>query len=541
MSKFLKHCACTKCGSSDANSVFDDGHEYCFSCGVNIPAAMGSGFEDMANDMPWIDDIPVKGDKTNTVAVFAMPSVAYQPITDRRITKQTAQHYGVIVNDGKHYYPYKDASGQVVAAKIRTVATKTFATQGAWSSAGLFGQTTFTKGGKYVTITEGELDALATYQMSGSQWPVVSIRNGAKSAVKDCKAAYEWLDSFDNIVICFDGDEPGIAAAKEVGELFQGKAKIFLHPNGCKDACDYLVAGKEAEFLKHWWKAETQKPEGVVNVADIKERLLMPPVKGIDWCFPTLTKLTYGRRYGELYGFGAGVGVGKTDVFTQQIAYDIQTLGIKVGVIYLEQNVVETAQRVMGKIDQCLYHIPSAGWSREEYVDSVDKLTQREQLYMMEHFGSLSWESVKSTIRYFAKAYDIKMIYLDHLTALSANEVDERRALDGIMADMASLAQSLGIIIHFVSHLTTPEGKQSHEEGARVMEKQFTGSRAIARWSNLMIGLERDKQHADIIERQTTTVRILKDRYTGAATGETFKLRYNTATGTLSELYAESL
>lgn len=29
------------------------------------------------------------------------------------------------------------------------------------------------------------------------------------------------------------------------------------------------------------------------------------------WPFPTLTKLTYGRRKGELYGFGAGVGVGK--------------------------------------------------------------------------------------------------------------------------------------------------------------------------------------------------------------------------------------
>jgi twinkle protein len=141
---------------------------------------------------------------------------------------------------------------------------------------------------------------------------------------------------------------------------------------------------------------------------------------------------------------------------------------------------------------------------------------------------------VKNIIRYFSKAYGIKLIYLDHLTALSANEQDERRALDGIMADMASLAQSDGLIIHFVSHLTTPEGKP-HEEGGRVMEKHFTGSRAIARWSHYMFGLERNKQDEDPVKRQTTTFRVLKDRFSGRATAEKFGLFYNRETGILNE------
>ena len=128
----------------------------------------------------------------------------------------------------------------------------------------------------------------------------------------------------------------------------------------------------------------------------------------------------------------------------------------------------------------------------------------------------------------------IEHIYLDHLTALSANEQDERRALDGIMADMASLAQSDGLIIHFISHLTTPDGKP-HEEGGRVMEKHFTGSRAIARWSHYMFGLERDKQAEDERERQTTTFRVLKDRFTGRATAAKFGLFYDKNSGMLSE------
>jgi twinkle protein len=141
---------------------------------------------------------------------------------------------------------------------------------------------------------------------------------------------------------------------------------------------------------------------------------------------------------------------------------------------------------------------------------------------------------VKGIIRYFAKAYDIKMIYLDHLTALAANEQDERRALDGIMADMASLAQSDGLIIHFVSHLTTPEGK-AHEEGGRVLEKHFTGSRAIARWAAFLFGLERDKQAVDPVKRQTTTFRVLKDRFSGRSSGEKFGIFYDKNTGYLRE------
>lgn len=146
----------------------------------------------------------------------------------------------------------------------------------------------------------------------------------------------------------------------------------------------------------------------------------------------------------------------------------------------------------------------------------------------------MEWKTIKSIIKFFNKSYDIEHIYLDHLTALSANELDERRALDGIMADMAGLAQELGIIIHFISHLTTPDGKP-HEEGGRVMEKHFTGSRAIARWSHYMFGLERNKQHPDLVKRQTTTLRVLKDRFTGKATGMTFGLLYNQQNGVLIE------
>jgi twinkle protein len=53
------------------------------------------------------------------------------------------------------------------------------------------------------------------------------------------------------------------------------------------------------------------------------------------------------------------------------------------------------------------------------------------------------------------------------------------------MKEMAALANELQIIILFVSHLTTPEGKP-HEEGGRVTIRHFKGSRAIGFWSHFM-------------------------------------------------------
>lgn len=125
----------------------------------------------------------------------------------------------------------------------------------------------------------------------------------------------------------------------------------------------------------------------------------------------------------------------------------------------------------------------------------------------------------------------MKDIFLDHLTALAAaiDEQDERKAIDKIMAELSALTQELDCTIYYISHLTTPDGKP-HEEGGRVFEKHFRGSRSIAYWSHFMFAMERNKQSDD-----PTTFRVLKDRYTGDSAGLTFGLRYDTKTGLLEE------
>src|SRR3546814_10770746 len=78
-------------------------------------------------------------------------------------------------------------------------------------------------------------------------------------------------------------------------------------------------------------------------------RALQPVEWGIPWWRPTLTKWTFGRRWGETYLLGAGAGVGKTDFCTQSICFDVLELGLMTAVIYLEQKTGETVKRVAVK------------------------------------------------------------------------------------------------------------------------------------------------------------------------------------------------
>ena len=515
---FLRHIPCENCGSSDANSLFSDGHKFCFACEAYVH---GDGEVSTHNH---------SGKKR----MEGLLTGEFKALQKRGLTEGTCRKFGYQVGRDKNdilvqIAPYYDESGTVVAQKIR-YANKSFKFIGEPKKATLFGSHLWNNGKKLV-ITEGEIDAMSASQVQNNKWPVVSIPNGAQGAKKSLAKCLDYLNGFEEVILMFDQDEPGRKAAIECAELFApGKCKIASLP--LKDANECLQAGREQDIIQAIWNAKPYRPDGLVSVADLMDELTQPVEIGYPWWLQPLTDLTVGRRKGEIYGLGAGTGVGKTDFLTQQIAYDITTLGMKVGTVFLEQKPTETAKRVAGKIKGRRFHVPNSGWSKEELVDAVQGLNGK--LVMYDSFGETEWDVIKGKIRFMAVAEGIELIYLDHLTAM-ADTADEKGSLEQIMKEMAGLANELGIIITFVSHLTTPEGKP-HEEGGRVTIRHFKGSRAIGFWSYFMFGLERDQQHDDPRLRQVTTFRILKDRYTGQATGETIYLGYDGDTGLLAQI-----
>jgi twinkle protein len=84
-----------------------------------------------------------------------------------------------------------------------------------------------------------------------------------------------------------------------------------------------------------------------------------------------------------------------------------------------------------------------------------------------------------------------------------------------------------------LSHLKRPEGR-GHEEGAATSLAQLRGSASIAQLSDIVLGAERNGQADDLIERNTTHVRVLKNRFSGI-TGPACSLLYSKETGRMIE------
>ena len=513
-SQFVAHEACPNCGSSDGLARYDDGHGFCFVC---RKPERGTGDAEQPERRPRVAyDLVAPGE--------------FRDLDKRRLSADVCRKFGYTTRDGKQIAPYHDKDGRVVAQKIRTK-DKEFSVAGDMKTATLFGQKLFKGGGKMLTICEGEIDAMSAFKMNGG-FPVVSIPNGAAGAAKAIAANLEFVESFDRVVLAFDMDEPGQDAAQEVVKLLTpGKGCIASLP--LKDANECLVAGRTKDFTSAVWEAKPYRPDGIVSVGDLIERLNKPIEWGLPWFLDSLTKLTYGRRYSEVYMLGAGTGVGKTDFLVQQIEYDINTLKEKVGVVFLEQGPEETTRRICGKECGRLFHVPGGEWTQEELMDAVHRVDKDDRVRFYDSFGACEWDVIKLNIRFMAKSEGIKIFYLDHLTAM-ADPSNERESLETIMRDLATLAKNLNIILHVVSHLSTPDGKP-HEEGGRVMIRHFKGSRAIGFWSHFMFGMKRDQQAKKKEIRETTTFRCLKDRFTGKSTGQVLYLGYDGDTGRLSE------
>ena len=241
---FVKmHLPCTLCSSSDAACLNEDGSAFCFSCSTYIKNYTGGGKETIIEETEF--EIHKRNKKMEgSDSSSPQSSLVFTELTDRKLSLATAKKYGVkatVVNGEivNHHYPYFNGH-ELAATKVRG-RDKTFIWSGSAKEVGLFGENLFKAGGKFITLTEGECDAMAAYELMGSKWPVVSVKSGAAGGVKDVKANLEYLESFGTIVINFDNDKVGKEAAIEVAKVFTpGKAKIMTMPVDFKDANDML-------------------------------------------------------------------------------------------------------------------------------------------------------------------------------------------------------------------------------------------------------------------------------------------------------------
>mgnify|MGYP001275913605 CR=1 FL=1 len=502
-SEFVAHEPCNNCGSSDANSVYSDGHKFCFVCQTYTPAE---------------GDTPTHRMNTNERVQFLGSA---EQLHKRRISEKTNTFYRIYRYGNTLRFPYFDEHGQVVGFKVKTK-SKDFHYEGR-STDTLFGQHLFPTSGKRIVITEGELDAASCYEvMSG--WPMVSLPHGATSAKKDLQKQIPFLQGYQEIVLFFDNDDAGRQAVESAsGILPAGRVKIARLDN-YKDASDALQAGDSESIRRAIWDAKPYTPDGIVEGKDLLE-LVTQPTKDYDHLYPFegLNKMVQGIRYGELTTLTAGTGSGKSSL-VRALAVDLLKKGEKVGYLALEESNKRSALGLMSNANGKAYHIGEH--NTDELTDAFNNTIANWHLYLFDGFGSFDPDVIYNRIEYLASGLECRIIFLDHLSILlSGLDGDERRMIDTTMTRLRSLVERTGITLFLVSHLRrSSSDNHSHEEGGRVSLGQLRGSHSISQISDSVIALERDQQSQDA--NNITTIRVLKNRYSGQ-TGVATRLTYD--------------
>ena len=537
---FVKyHQPCPLCSSSDACSLNEDGSAYCFSCDKRV-----DNYEQLTGGN--IENI-----QTHRINSVNEIEGSFLALNDRGIALATAKKYNVksIANkEGKiirHFYPYCVAS-EITSYKVREDG-KYFTWRGNSQGTGLFGQSIFKDSGKFITLVEGECDAMSAYEMLGSKWPVVSVKSGAAGAAKDVKNSIEFLEKFDCVVINFDSDKAGLEAAKKVARLLTpGKAKIQVLPDDFKDANDMLKAGRGQGYIDSWWSAKLYTASGVLNISEKKEQFNNREQReNVPYPWTGLNKKLYGLRSGELVTLTGGTGLGKSSVTREIEHWLITQTKDNVGIIALEEDWRRTVDGILSIEANARLYIDQVReqYTKEQlnkYFDNVYSGKNKDRVWIHSHFGITDIDEIFSKIRFLIIGCSCKWVIVDHLHMLvsAMSDGDERRSIDNIMTRLRSIVEETGAGLILVSHLRRVDGNRGHENGISVSLSHLRGSQSIAQLSDCVIALERDQQAEDPEEANTTHIRVLKSRYTGDV-GMATHLLYDRDTGRLVETFLQ--
>lgn len=513
-------------------SEYNDGY-FCHKC-------RKSHKKDNVQEEVTVEEIDVE-ERPALVNPRITPLASHFPaIADRSISHEAALKYRVraVLNDEiknvRHVYPYFDREGNHIGNKCRTKFQKGFFVEGDLSKSALFGQQAFPSGGKYLTIVEGELDALSAYQMFGHRFPFVSVKSAA-TAVQNVLDNYEYVNSFEKIIICFDADKaqtrpdgttvyPGQDAAKAVAAVLPlGKTKILTLGEG-KDANEYLMAGKVEEFKKEWWNSPDWTPAGIRLGSDLWNDIKAPKnYDTINYPWQGMNDLTYGIRKSELVIVTAETGVGKTSILKEIEHFILSNSKDGIGLLHLEESNSDTGIGLMSIEANKPLHLPDirAEVKEDELRAYYDKTINSDRVVIYDHFGSNDITDLLAKIRHMV-ALGAKYIVLDHLSIVVSDQSgDERKQLDEISTKLKTLCMELNIAVLAVIH--------QNRQG------QIRGTAGVEQLANIVVKLYRDKESDDAFRRNVTKIVIQKNRFCGR-TGPACYLFYNVETGRLEEL-----
>ena len=460
-------------------------------------------------------------------------------LDNRGISLNTAKFFDYRTTE-LHGYPahianYYDNFGKIVAQKIRKPDKEFFITGDGKNKENmpLYGQWKWQPNpNMFVTIVEGELDALSVAEVQGLQFPVVSVPKGSDSAVGAIKRSLQWLNGFKHVVLWLDNDEPGQLATKQCLELFDpGKLRVVTH-TAHKDANEVLTKELNSSKLIQsiLLNAQIVNNCNVIEPSDITlEDLEDLATVGWDALYPRLNHMINGLRSNHLYTLVARPKVGKTTL-TKELAMHLATQGVKVGLLYLEENATKEAISLWAMQEKIPMWKIENDLKSSKFRDKVKKGMESfkdKGIYIYNHKGAIDTVSVYKAMHYLVKGLGCQFIILDNISISIAGSGgdNERKLIDKMVFDLISLINQTKCTIFNIVHTIKNKKDADGNDDESITRADIFGSGAFAKFSHVVLGLQK-------INENTVSLKVLANRDRGIE-GFADTLRYNTSTGRL--------
>lgn len=520
MKNFLHKTSCPKCGSKDNLAVYDNGYKSCFGASCDYYTYGDNDQVDATSDEPQqYKRIPMSGSTLQ---------IKIQTLKSRGLSENTCSfyQYGLTSFHGEaaHIMEYFDLLTGTKRLKLRTADLK-----GQWSgpkiTPQLFGQDKIKEGGKWLIITEGEIDAMSAYQMFGGKYAAVSIPNGVQSAVHDIKNNFKFVNSFEKVVISFDNEPAAQEKAREAAKLL-GFGKAYIATLPLKDANDMLMANRAEEFKRAIWEAKEHKPELTISVSDLdNESWDFMFSEGMDICFPKFNRKIGGLRGGATYVLAAQEKIGKSTVL-KTITKELLKDGKRVSFIGTEESPMEIAASISCMQKDILFHefvvLPEAARpNKDEFITDVVK----NNLVLYDP-KSLSLKDIVENIEYQVLAKNVDVVIFDNISICDeANEM-EIKSINKAFINIAATATKYKIPIIVVVHLKKNRTDGEGNDARVVNAADVFGTGAYAKFAHVLFAIEKAEQENTIV------LKVIRNRTTGYE-GYCDTLKYNPETGNL--------
>jgi len=331
---------------------------------------------------------------------------------------------------------------------------------------GLFGQQVFPRGGKFLIITEGEEDAMALWQAFnalGKDYSVVSLPNGSGCGGIESRTVWDYVTSFEGVLLVFDNDEPGAEAVEKFASMYatEVKLKIAELPEGCDDANDCINKDKHRELIRACYQAREYQPDMVIPGSEVSYDMIRTAIEpGHSFkAFPEFSNKLGGLRKGELGVVMAPPGVGKS-TWVAEMGYDlIANTNEKVAWLFLEEDLKKAAQRLIA-IDNNVplprYRLNPNLVEESKAKASYEKLIDNNRTWFIDlgPSGRLSVDRLIHLLRYY-RSQGVTHFIFDHISILFSHDErdNERKLIDNILSEVAAFCAATGATMIMVAHI----------------------------------------------------------------------------------------